>query len=147
MTNFIFCNIIVSPLKLDERIKQMAIAEMIETNGVLWIVNENGHITRKTGNYKEQSAPEIFAYPERPEIKPEEMVTHTLNGEVIYQDAADERLARWWSDYEDTEQRNAIYAHKWREERKQKIRKIASSYRKQQISQFISRFLKRENTR
>ena len=71
MTNFIFCSIIASPLKLDERIKEMAIAEMIETNGVLWIVDENGHIIRKTGNYKEQNAPE------RPEIKPEEMVPHS----------------------------------------------------------------------
>jgi len=70
----------------------MAIADAIETKGVLWVVHEDGYITRKTGNYTEEKAPELFSYPKRPEIKPEEMIAHTLNGEVVCRDTEDGKL-------------------------------------------------------
>jgi len=70
----------------------MANADAIETRGVLWVVHEDGYITRKTGNYTEEKAPELFSYPKRPEIKPEEMIAHTLNGEVVCRDTEDGKL-------------------------------------------------------
>jgi hypothetical protein len=122
-------------------------AESIETNGILWIVDENGRISYKKGEYKEHEAPQLVPLPEMPDVPSETLIKHTLNGEVIFRDTPNEELSKWWTRYEHAEQTNDLYAQHWKKMQELKLRKIKCAYRKQKINEFILRILGKDKTR
>ena len=99
--------------------------ERIETNGVLWIVCQDGHIIKKKGNYTQKEAPLLYEYPE---IPPKE------DGPA---------LSNWYNNYEMAEQQNYFFAQKWIKHQKKKLNQIKANYRKQQIMSFTEAVIKK----
>ena len=93
---------------------------MIETDGVLWIIHDNGYISKKEGNYKKPQPPQRYKYPE------------------LEEHPTMEALSAWYNQYEVVEQQNDLFAQSWKKEQKKKLQKIKSAYRKQRIKQFTA---------
>ena len=113
--------------------------EMVENQKTKWIVDSNGRIKKEIGEYTVPQAPMAVSYPQYPEIKENEWINHMLGNQLLFRDTKDERLSRYFSQYDEAEKKNDEAAKTWGVQRKWHIRRIKARYTEQHIGDFFAR--------